>query len=197
MYDPILMGEITHEQFLASCTEFVSLSAAVDDGWKFVDDKNYQWIELSKEIRVKLKLEDDESELIENPIHDSYDIDAVTTSEITSYELISCKYEVHYSPSYCVPVLYARLWQKSGQLISLEEIWRLFSLTESSRGWDKVGPSAHPVTGLPWIQIHPCKSADLATIMRTRARCNYLVSYLSFYGQAVGLKLSPKYACND
>ena len=56
-------------------------------------------------------------------------------------------------------------------------------------------------------QVHPCRTAVTTTALRRvgvcddgddpdpgGGRCNYVTTFLSFYGQAVGLHLSPRYA---
>merc|ERR1719186_2280865 len=97
---------------------------------------------------------------VDLPINDDSTID----TKIPNTEQISCSYEVHYSPSYSVPVLYCRFWNCSGQLLGLEQVWSLAPLP--ARGWDRVSLAPHPVTGMPWVQVHPCKTGQVTSLMR-------------------------------
>merc|ERR1719186_254481 len=130
---------------------------------------------------------------VENTI-DIVDDDNTIDTKIPNTEQISCSYEVHYSPSYSVPVLYCGFWNCSGQLLGLEQVWSLSPLPV--RGWDRVSMAPHPVTGMPWVQVHPCKTGQVTSLMRRNSessKCNYIVTFLSLYGQAVGLHMSTEY----
>ena len=191
----MMLGEITLDQFVNSCAEFVALSAGAGDNWEIVEDGRNVWIQRSA-VRTDTKHSDDMGEdvLGDLIISSDDDDDNTVVDKAGTTEQISCTYEVHYSLSYSVPVLYCRFWTCKGELLGLEQVWRMAPL--SARGWDRVSMAPHPVTGMPWVQVHPCKTGQVASLMRSSSsdKCNYIVSFLSLYGQAVGLTLSTKYA---
>ena len=149
-------------------------------------------------------------------------------------------FQVHYSLSYATPLLLARFSLSSGEPLPLRRvsfllkvlstIWTSHAISfwflvfffkvwssivpPEAGAWDRVSPSPHPLTGLPWIQVcshlkklftlnfqssclkvHPCKTADIASQMLSSApRSNYLLAFVSLYGQALGLNVSTEYA---
>eukprot|EP00092_Neocalanus_flemingeri_P027435 GFUD01029755.1.p2 GENE.GFUD01029755.1~~GFUD01029755.1.p2 ORF type:complete len:215 (+),score=54.63 GFUD01029755.1:400-1044(+) len=211
------MSQITEEQFISHCSQFIPLSEAAGDNWDIVEDGTTVWLHretVQTVARQRDVCEDGLSEsltdhiAVKGKLTGTVDItDVDSTIDITvdddneifinslNTELISCSYEVHYSPSYAVPVLYCRFWNCSGQLLGMEQVWSLVPLP--ARGWDKVSMAPHPVTGMPWVQVHPCKTGQVAGLMRSSSdisKCNYIVTFLSLYGQAVGLNMSTEYA---
>jgi len=204
------MSQITADQFISSCSQFISLSDTAGDNWIVVGDGGHVWIHKDT-VQTIIKHGTDTSETteeglsdlthdnpaIENTIDITADDDNTIDAKTPNTEQISCSYEVHYSLSYSVPVLYCRFWNCSGQLLSLEHVWRLAPLP--ARGWDRVSMASHPVTGMPWVQVHPCKTGQVTSLMRRSSdsrKCNYIVTFLSLYGQAVGLHMSTEYAAN-
>ena len=192
-----IMGQITQDQFLWSCSDFVTLSDAAGDNWEIVKDGTNAWIQRTAVINVT-KHSDDSADIDEDilGVDKTIDDDDSNTLEVKAIttEQISCTYEVHYSPSYSVPVLYCRFWTCSGQMLSLEQVWSLAPLP--ARGWDRLSMAPHPVTGMPWVQVHPCQTGQMADLMissSNSSKCNYIVTFLSLYGQAVGLTISTKY----
>merc|ERR1711874_541460 len=122
-----------------------------------------------------------------------------STIDSCCVRLVNCEYSVWYSEAYCVPVLYCRMWDGSGTLLGLEEIWQF--APPAARGWSQLTIVAHPVTDTPWIQVHPCKTAavmgEMASVACSTNSANYnysyIVTFLSVYGQAVGLHLTYRY----
>ena len=53
------MCEITCDQFISSCAEFVALSAAAGDNWDIVRDAAHVWVQTNTEISVTTKKGDD------------------------------------------------------------------------------------------------------------------------------------------
>ncbi|XP_023332738.1 ubiquitin-like-conjugating enzyme ATG10 isoform X2 [Eurytemora carolleeae] len=107
-------------------------------------------------------------------------------------DYLGAEYQVHYSAAYSVPLFLARFYTSSGQTLPLDKELGLkldrFSLNE-------ISVSPHPLEDTPWIQIHPCKTGSImAQIMLQNELGNYLIGFLSFYGQSLGLILDPKLA---
>jgi hypothetical protein len=180
------MCEITCDEFISSCTEFVALSAFAGDNWDIVRDAAHVWIQSNTVIHIITKKSDDVIEdILDDITIDSEDDDNTIEIKACTTEQISCSYEVHYSSSYAVPVLYCRFCNCSGQLLGLEQVFSLAPLP--ARGWDRVSMAPHPVTGMPWV--HPCQTRQVADLMisssSSSSKCNYIVTFLSLYGQAV------------
>ena len=191
------MGEITCDQFISSCIEFVALSDAAGDNWDIVRDGAHVWIQSNTVISVTTtnNSDDDNEDILDDITIDGVNDDNTIDTKSGTTGQISCSYEVHYSSSYAVPALYCRLWDCSGQLLSLEQVWSI--APHPARGWDRVSMAPHPVTGMPWVQVHPCQTRQVADLMisssSNNSKCNYIVTFLSLYGQAVGLTISTKY----
>ena len=213
-----LMGLVSRDQFISSCVEFVSLSAGVGDGWELVNNDKAGIVWIQKTAHLTVNIDHDQCETIQNVEKDidqwgniqnmDKDIQDDDTSLVSltddqsvnkslppMQKLLTCIYEVHYSPSYAMPVLYCRFWNCSGELLGMEDVWSLAPLP--ARGWDRVSMAPHPVTGLPWVQVHPCHSAEISEMMRSSTssdiKCNFIVTFLSLYGQAVGLNIPTDY----
>jgi len=205
------MSQITADQFISSCSQFISLSDTAGDNWIVVGDGGHVW--LHRDTVQTITKHGTDTDTMGDGLSDStdecdngYTLDTTDITEdddntldtkTPNTEQISCSYEVHYSPSYSVPVLYCRFWNCSGQLLGLEQVWSLAPLP--ARGWDRVSMAPHPVTGMPWVQVHPCKTGQVTSLMRRSSdsrKCNYIVTFLSLYGQAVGLHMSTEYAAN-
>jgi ubiquitin-like-conjugating enzyme ATG10 len=122
-----------------------------------------------------------------------------TVSLAQQNSLYKIEYHVIYSVSYCVPVLYFRVFHScTGEIqwdLNADEMRKISShlgLTQMP----------HPFFQTPFYQIHPChtskwmknmlentcEKADAAAIKN-----NYIVSWLSFIGPHVGLEINEKY----
>lgn len=140
-------------------------------------------------------MEDCEELCLEDPSA----IDNTCSKTIITYE-----YHITYSISYSVPVLYFNAYNHSGKLLTLQEMWRRVSPQHSEQilhqKWESLTQQEHPVLGRPFYQLHPCNTAklmaefskgrkDLATVKGL----TYMISWLSTFGQVVGLKIPILY----
>ena len=187
---------LSYEQFQDDCQTLVTISDELGESWRLCRSDSVTWLEL-QQLRT---LETDDDEV-----------------------MVQCLYQVHYSVSYAVPVLLCRFSHMSGEMIDYETVRRRIlshGLTTDTGDpkpgvtTDMVSMAPHPVTGLPWLQVHPCKTADtLMTLQSHRNnnddnddnsddsdglldqdKCNTVISFLSFYGQALGLHMNPRFA---
>ena len=137
------MCQLSRDQFITSCVEFVSISADVGDVWEIVENEssNSVWIKKTTQI-TEANQSDLESEKISKDTQENTDLMGLIDDQCVeslpshSQKQLTCSYEVHYSPSYAVPVLYCRFWNCSGELLSFEEVWNMVPLP--ARGWDRV-----------------------------------------------------------
>ncbi|KAL5009071.1 hypothetical protein ScPMuIL_014652 [Solemya velum] len=108
--------------------------------------------------------------------------------------LVPCTYEYNivYSPSYSVPVLYFNVYKPEGVLASLEEVWGsvppLYTKQVDRDRWTMLTQQEHPLLRRPYFQLHPCHTADLMKQISCR-HSNYLVTWLSAVGPVVKLSL--------
>ena len=156
--------DLSYEEFSGDCEDLVEISDSLGDGWTLVRQSDSVWLELSQSITV-------------------------------SSRAALCQFQVHYSLSYRVPILLSRYCWSSGELMDHDTARR--EVLGEMVSYEMVSMAPHPLTGLPWFQVHPCKTESVTREMRQtegREKCNSLVTFLSLYGQAVGLRLSPEYA---
>ncbi|CAL1538628.1 unnamed protein product [Lymnaea stagnalis] len=142
---------------------------------------------------------EDDISLSEMELEDEDDISCMPAGEMNNP--LTYEYHILYSESYCVPVLYFIVFRADGKLLSLEEVWKLCPssyqklLTENK--WATLTQMEHPILGRPYLQLHPCHTADLMTQIMSHSKHynkkNYLVTWLSTVGPLVGLQISPSY----
>ena len=164
--------QISYEQFQEDCKEIKEISDKIGDSWQLNFEGNIVSLELQQYKQMCLSDDDD--------CHEA---------------TVQTLFQVHYSLSYGVPVLLCRFSQLSGEMIDYEVVRECVLGTDVTN--DMISMAPHPATGLPWIQVHPCRTAaTTGNIRKTcdKTKCNYVITFLSFYGPLLGLSLSPKYA---
>ncbi|XP_031497214.1 ubiquitin-like-conjugating enzyme ATG10 isoform X4 [Nymphaea colorata] len=123
--------------------------------------------------------------------------------------VLDCDTETHlydfhiiYSASYRVPILYFRGYNIGGQPLDWSTIKEDLPLSsvkmlDESR-WTFITKEEHPYLKRPWFTLHPCGTGDwmkllfldkVASVGRAACIPNYVLSWLSMVGQAVGLKV--------
>ncbi|KAH9844418.1 autophagy-related protein Atg10 [Teratosphaeria destructans] len=115
-------------------------------------------------------------------------------------------YDIIYSPSYQVPVLYLTATPLSGTgPTSLAQIYDLLvpsqcrNQIESMGVMGAVSMSEHPITGLPVFFVHPCRTAEaMAEVVQGRgdslSPAEYLMMWLGLVGPSVGLSMPVELA---
>ncbi len=118
---------------------------------------------------------------------------------------INIEYNVVFSDSYSVPVMYFRLYSTSGELIwDPDLVQSVLTRMPSNEGTFTQMP--HPYLQTPFFQLHPCHTSKWMEILSKsdsesenaqnsvkRRNRSYLVSWLSFVGPVVGLHLENCY----
>ncbi|XP_060077455.1 ubiquitin-like-conjugating enzyme ATG10 [Ylistrum balloti] len=125
------------------------------------------------------------------------------TSDTTA-SLVSLVYEYNivYSRSYNVPVLYFNVYKADGSLLSLAEVWDRVPDVYRDRlehdRWTFLSQQEHPILGRPYFHLHPCHTADLmeqvTSLSPPEKISNYIVAWLSAVGPVVGLELPLTFA---
>ena len=177
--------EISRTEFDQAVSDFVSAAGAAGEAWRAAGRADCQWLELRTRV---VNRESGHSLVGAGP--DSEDESSVAVVETGE---VATEYQVHYSPSYQVPVLYWRATLGTGELLGPEEACRAVGGDWAGLGdrLDRLSLAPHPLTGLPWLQLHPCRTAELGRLVRPGPgpHCNLLATFLSLYGPAVGLRL--------
>ncbi|GFR99723.1 ubiquitin-like-conjugating enzyme ATG10 [Elysia marginata] len=114
---------------------------------------------------------------------------------------LTYEYHVVYSESYSVPVLYFNTFTPDGKLLPLDDVWNLcpehYQAHIKENKWSTLTQQEHPLLGRPYLQLHPCHTADLMTQMtagrENEQMRNYLATWLSTVGPLVALKIAPAY----
>jgi len=184
---------LSFEQFAAYAAAFVKISDKLSDGWILKKHDSNMYVTKKTEVVMKIISSEIESEyFLKDEDLEVFEDSAVITDSCQS-ELLHCEYQVVYSSSYNVPVLYCRMWTTSGRLLATQEIWKF--APSAARGWSQLTVVPHPISDTPWVQVHPCKTAEIMgeVLSVGSSSENYIVTFLSIYGQAVGLNLTEKY----
>ena len=202
-------GTLTEEEFKKQCKALVSLSDNINDGWELREDDDDIYIIKNVKVPVVFREEnkntnsasetdasqdgtesDDESSEDQITLQDS---DPHSISPAT--HLIKFEYHVIYSCSYTVPVLYFNAWHSTGQLLSIEEIWKI--APPCSDRYSYITQIDHPILARPYYEVHPCRTEKLMELVEGAGGGRYLVSWLSSVGRDVGLSVDIRYAMSD
>lgn len=198
------------DEFVRCCKEIEAVSATLDDGWRCVVDKEgepgFTYLEKRCTLLHKtsgqqaswagdLQDADDECE--------EADPDPCCAQvQDRGEEVLQCVYHVVYSASYGVPVMYFNVWRLDGSLLPLSDVWSLMPecLQEQLKPlrWSTVTQQEHPIQGVPYFQLHPCKTAQLMEQTRPKHQdgkhSNYVVTWLSSVAPVVGLEFPVQYS---
>ena len=132
-------------------------------------------------------------------IHDRWQLIETTKGSYLSYSFVDTnrlKYDFHvvFSESYSVPVLYFNLSHLDGSLLSLDDIWYLFSYKNDSNMYETITQQEHPLLHRPFFVLHPCHTEKLLGKLEDQSTKKKFLFWLSIYGQSIGLPLSMNYA---
>eukprot|EP00727_Mastigamoeba_balamuthi_P007454 m51a1_g3329 hypothetical protein (189) ;mRNA; r:369391-369957 len=113
------------------------------------------------------------------------------------------EHHVLWSPSYAVPVMYLAVWREESSescvkpLVPAEAIRELCPGIADARArahGSTITQCEHPVTGMPFLCLHPCGTAELMAGVVQEApggRDAYLQAWLSWAAAATGIRLDP------
>ena len=122
-------AQISYEQFCSDCQHIVKISEELGDKWRIGQRNGIQWLEF-QELKTVNGCDDEDDD-----------------RKLT----VLASHEVHYSLSYGVPVLFTRFSLMSGELVEYEQVRR--RILDPGVTQDMVSMAAHPLTGLPWLQV--------------------------------------------
>ncbi|KAM6148983.1 ubiquitin-like-conjugating enzyme ATG10 isoform 1-T2 [Erethizon dorsatum] len=202
---------LEEKTFQHYCAEFIKHSQQIGDGWEWKPSKDCSDGYMCKthfqvnatagtrpgvptEVQTGLPTE----EALEVPLDDLEVTETTAASEVVKYE-----YHVLYSCSHQVPVLYFRASFLDGRPLTLQDIWDGIHECYKTRllqgPWDTITQQEHPILGQPFFVLHPCKTTEFMTPVlknsqKINRNVNYVTSWLSTVGPAVGLNLPLSYA---
>ncbi|KNC82169.1 hypothetical protein SARC_05550 [Sphaeroforma arctica JP610] len=239
--------------FVADAVCFVERSDKINDGWELIFNhgceggrfikKNTRYRVASGSIKKTTSREasdeqsdDTDSELSASELEltDESDYGIIDDNDEFAVMPQSAKntwfdmeYHIVYSLSFKVPVLYLTGRKKDGKLLRSDDILGCLPAyqvaTFRNLSTPVVTQVEHPLLGVPYLMVHPCRTEDLMQIVlsakseftdrvvsRTRSdiyqasrTCiennaassghNYIVSWLTLVGPIFGLKVATKY----
>uniref|UniRef100_A0A1B6CTH3 Ubiquitin-like-conjugating enzyme ATG10 n=1 Tax=Clastoptera arizonana TaxID=38151 RepID=A0A1B6CTH3_9HEMI len=192
---------MTWEEFLKYVYHFLSVSDEVKEGWTW------------KELRLGLGgsyLVQQRRERVNNVNEDNYSINGEDFKEQledeeendicsidSNHEVLTWEYHVLYNPSYATPVLYFNVWNASGKLLALDDVWKMLNVPSHAlvEKWQLVTQQEHPLLMRPFFQLHPCKTSQLLSNF-SMSKVNPLVSWLSSIGPFFHLYLPLEFGRN-
>uniref|UniRef100_A0A131Z6J3 Ubiquitin-like-conjugating enzyme ATG10 n=1 Tax=Rhipicephalus appendiculatus TaxID=34631 RepID=A0A131Z6J3_RHIAP len=199
------------DEFVRCCREIEAVSTTLDDGWRCVVDKEgepgYTYLEkkctlLHKTSGQHASWSGDMQAADEDEIAEAEPDPCCAEALDRGEEVLQCVYHVVYSASYGVPVMYFNVWRRDGSLLPLSDVWSLMPecLQEQLKHlrWSTVTQQEHPIQGVPYFQLHPCKTAELMEQTRPKHQdgkhSNYVVTWLSSVAPVVGLEFPVQYS---
>ncbi|KAI0530602.1 hypothetical protein KFK09_000147 [Dendrobium nobile] len=130
----------------------------------------------------------------QDPFQEEQPVDSATVVQVPSSVIHAYDFHIIYSFSYRNPVLYFHGHKYDGQPLDLDDIqkdlpeYSLKLIRESK--WTFITFEEHPYLHQPWYMLHPCGTSDWMKLLQGNpSAANYLVSWLSVVGQAVGLRV--------
>ncbi|XP_077226601.1 ubiquitin-like-conjugating enzyme ATG10 isoform X2 [Tasmannia lanceolata] len=159
--------------------------------WSWIPCPRLPWVASHKEHHTEESFSGEEDLIDKATLVQSHDQEA----HIYDFHIV-------YSPSYRVPVLYCRGYRCDGHPLEFEDIKKQLSLHSSrmlkEAEWTFMTQEEHPYLNRPWFTLHPCGTSDWmkllflghTTPIKDVIINQYLISWLSVVGQAVGLRIT-------
>ena len=184
-----MSGQLTYQQFVVQAEEFFQISKMVGEEWQLIEqlDSCRQQVKYLRKLCYKtLTMTDhenlEEEHMLSNEnlaIDDScVDDNECTTNTNDASSLIICEYNIIYSTSFSVPVLYFYARHQDGQSLSYDEISEVFSSHHRdcmrNNIWTTVTQVEHPIFQNPIFMLHPCKTASM--MLQVNSAANSLTS---------------------
>jgi len=207
-------GTLSYEEFENELLDFLERARKVGDPWNLEISKGRREVKYLTKPQVQLrhhKTKEEETDVTstedKNWGVEEHD-DCAMSSHLHSSEnteFLKFEYQVIYSFSYNVPVLYFTASRQDGKLVSLDEVWDnvpdVYRERLAYEKWTFLTQQEHPYLGVPFYQLHPCHTADMmknaSSVSEEReshGSANYLVTWLSTVGPVVGLNIPVAYS---
>lgn len=112
-------------------------------------------------------------------------------SSNTDNSVYTIEHHVTYSCSYGVPLLSLNAWNSDGNILTMEECWKVLGIEPKEEVYSMLTQIDHPVLQKPFLTLHPCKTEEIMNTFKSSK--NLVVSWLSAIGPTVKLNLDNVY----
>ncbi|KAI8787386.1 ubiquitin-like-conjugating enzyme ATG10 isoform X1 [Biomphalaria glabrata] len=197
-------GSISRDEFQSLVKKFVDISNKIDDKWHLVTASSSTYM-LKKMLATTVccnRLENISNQMVSDMEIESLE-DVSCMPDVSESKTLTYEYHVVYNESYAVPVLYFNIFTNDGRLLPLDEVWSQcpthYQTHLKDNKWSTLTQQEHPLLGRPFLQLHPCHTADFMAqvISKSSQKINYLACWLSTVGPMVGLNIPSDYMCKD
>jgi len=198
------MSFLSYDDFKRIALEFMERSSSLGDSWIKFDSGEYGQLYLCKKMVLDTPVCKD-SNFHSTSVSDTSEPEdpAAFKPSISYSEKITVEYNVLYNMCHSVPVLSFEAYNSSGKALSLEDIMKCVVSPHHSeqvhdRQYETITSMEHPIKGSHCYILHPCKTAELMAQIPSRQNVtevtvSYLLTWLSVFGQVVGLKMDYNY----
>lgn len=189
-------------QFVSACNHFLALSEQYGDSWRAEGDPVHPG-EFFISLRTLREYNGDEQENKQDAGDGEVEEEECTTCSSSGGATLSCRFDVIFSLSYSVPVMYFKMSKSDGNPLSIQEIWKLVKVSSPDL-WSTVSQMDHPVLQLPFYAFHPCQTEKLMETLcssvpegnNTRSVLKpheFLISWLSFMASILQFHFPQQY----
>ncbi|XP_055344041.1 ubiquitin-like-conjugating enzyme ATG10 [Paramacrobiotus metropolitanus] len=176
---------VSAEEYERAAEALLSVSDSLGAGWHALNTTNARQ-HLCLGLRQVLRLSEDSG------------ASEVCEEATAGGELATFTYHVIFNEAFSVPQLLFLVTKTNGSLIPLSLLHKsipahLVPAESDSYLWETLSQIEHPVLHRPFFALHPCRTAELIGNMKTFSK-NWLISWISSVGPAVGLQLPVAFA---
>ncbi|RLU17121.1 hypothetical protein DMN91_011190 [Ooceraea biroi] len=194
-------GTVTWEEFLENAERFLAVSNEISDGWELRGDKGIPGQAYLVRTAKRFVPSDrtagnggtttgDHDDDVEE-FNVEFQIDPHEAPSTNDVPLIG-EHHILWSLVYSVPVLFFNGWKSDFPGINPVSVNEARMVHASKLNYMELSQAIHPITGVPFLQLHPCLSQELLRSMSKSK--NKLVSWLSCVASAaLNLKIHPDY----
>lgn len=208
-----MTGKVTYHEFHEQAESLYKKSQELDDKWSlrvyhaspgqpvrhFLVKQCLLTVPTNRNIYFDDVIEktfEDDAELQEDM--DNSDNVVTTPNNIA---VLKMDYNVIYSDSYAVPVLYFNAQHMDGRILLHDELDVLFSSSHADAMKSQIMTTLtqveHPILQQPFYMLHPCKTSVLMSAAAPEAdlenQGSFLLQWISSIGSAVGLTMDVEY----
>jgi ubiquitin-like-conjugating enzyme ATG10 len=171
MHKPNSRSTIEYEHFASNITRISQVSKDIGDNWHFREFIQEQGDKICYLEKIEQKF--------------------------NSNEIHTIQYEIFYSESYSVPVLYLNAYKSNGKLLRTNEMALIFHLNVQCI-LDMLTQIEHPYFHRPYYYIHPCKTGDwmfeTKLNLTNQIELNYTLKWMSFVFSQLNIAFDINYA---
>ena len=188
---------ITREDFELAVKQFPSIC----DQWSIktvaLRGDNKETLYLSQQVQRPSK---PSRETDTTTVNDHVEDNDTSALDVPNIQSICYHYNIIYSESYQVPVMYFTASWQDGRLLQLQQVWdQVLLMSDVNNKLSTLTQTEHPLLGIPCYHVHPCNTATMMSsilddkiedsdVLRWQTR--YLIMWLSLVSPLTNLPLS-------